>query len=76
VIRPVADRQKLVDLLNTLLEIMEKGTFVSTHEGSQCHYCDYQQVCGGEVAVKRAKELLENTAVRRLDPWRRLQKYD
>jgi len=34
VIRPVADRQKLVDLLNTLLEIMEKGTFVSTHEGS------------------------------------------
>lgn len=76
VIRPVADRQKMVDLLNTLLEIMEKGTFVPSHEGSQCHYCDYQQVCGCEAAVRKAKQLFENTAVQRLDPWRRLQQYD
>ena len=74
-VREVANRQKLVELLKTLLEIMEKGTFVATHEGSQCHYCDYQLVCGQEAAVKRAKLLFENRAVRRLDPWRRLQEY-
>ena len=75
VVREVANRQKLVELLKTLLEIMEKGTFVASHEGSQCHYCDYQLVCGQEAAVKRAKLLFENRAVRRLDPWRRLQEY-
>ncbi|NLH28549.1 MAG: PD-(D/E)XK nuclease family protein [Syntrophomonadaceae bacterium] len=75
VVRKVADRQKLVELLNTLLEIMEKGTFVASHEGSQCHYCDYQLVCGQDAAVKRAKVFFENTAVKRLDPWRRLQEY-
>jgi len=75
VVRQVANRQKLVELLNTLLEIMEKGTFVASHEGSQCHYCDYQLVCGCEAAVKKAKLLFENNAVKRLDPWRRLQEY-
>ncbi len=75
VVRPVANRRKLVDLLNTLLEIMEKGTFVASHEGLQCHYCDYQLVCDQEAAVKKAKLLFENRVVRRLDPWRRLQQY-
>jgi RecB family exonuclease len=75
VVRPAGKQKMLVGLLNTLLEILENGTFVASHEGLKCRYCDYQLVCGKETAVLRAKEMFANTSAHQLDPWRRLQEY-
>lgn len=70
--RQVKDRESLVNLLNTMHEIIEKSTFVASHENAQCSYCDYAQVCNQDAAALRAKKIHHAD---RLDPWRRLQTY-
>ncbi|MGI6405077.1 MAG: hypothetical protein ACOX2E_01075 [Syntrophaceticus sp.] len=69
-----ASRENLYSLLNTMYEIIENGTFVASHDDSNCSYCDYAEVCSQDAAAKRAKNLFEYAA--RLDPWRRLQNYE
>lgn len=69
------NREMLVDLLNTAYEIVESGTFVTTHDDSRCHYCEYATICTPERAVPRAKVLYNSRAAARMDPWRRLQEY-
>jgi CRISPR/Cas system-associated exonuclease Cas4 (RecB family) len=72
--REVSSRENLYSLLNTMYEIIENGTFVASHDDSNCSYCDYAEVCSQDAAAKRAKNLFEYAA--RLDPWRRLQNYE
>jgi RecB family exonuclease len=72
--RKVNERESLFKLLNTMYEIIEKGTFVASHDNSHCTYCDYAEVCNQDAAAQRAKYIFEYAV--RLDPWRRLQNYD
>ncbi len=71
--RQVSNRESLVSLLNTMYEIINKGTFVASHENAQCSYCDYAEVCSQDAAALRAKNIYKYAD--RLDPWRRLQTY-
>ncbi|HBI26410.1 MAG TPA: hypothetical protein DDY25_01605 [Peptococcaceae bacterium] len=56
-----------------MYEIIDKGTFVASHENAQCSYCDYAEVCSQDAAALRAKNIYKYAD--RLDPWRRLQTY-
>jgi len=69
------NREQVAQLLNNLFDILAEGIFVAADDGERCGICDYRDVCGGEVAVARAKELASPEGSPLLDSWRRLKKF-
>ena len=70
-------RDELQDVLNLLFDMVAAGTFPSGKK-DRCTFCEYPEICGGEIATTRMKAKLENAteADRGLDAWRRLQDVD
>ncbi|MFZ5650708.1 MAG: PD-(D/E)XK nuclease family protein [Bacillota bacterium] len=73
--RRQTDRGAMVEVLNSLFELLAGGVFVAADDGEKCGFCDYPEVCGGAVAVSRAKQLV-SSGDPRLEPWRRLKGYE
>lgn len=67
-----SSRSELFQVLNNLFDILNSGSFVAADDQAMCGICDYQEVCGGESAAVRAKQLLKAGASC-LEPWRRLK---
>ena len=43
-------RAEMGERISPLLQMVANGTFVHAHrERSECRFCDYKEVCGGEV---------------------------
>jgi ATP-dependent helicase/nuclease subunit B len=70
-----ANREQVSQLLNNLFDILAEGIFVAADDGERCGVCDYRDVCGGEAAVARAKELASPEGSPLLDSWRRLKNF-
>lgn len=75
-IRPQEDRTIISELLNHLFDLLAKGIFIAADHGEKCGICDYQDVCGGESAVARAKGLASPDGSTCLDAWRRIKEYE
>lgn len=73
--RPQAKQAKLTKALNNLFDLLAAGAFVASDDGKKCAYCEYQQVCSGQSAVERSKELVRGGSAC-LEPWRRLKEID
>jgi ATP-dependent helicase/nuclease subunit B len=72
--RRQTDRGAMVEVLNSLFDLLAGGIFVAADDGEKCSFCDYTEVCGGAAAVDRAKKLVSSGDLR-LEPWRRLKRY-
>ncbi|MCL5935482.1 MAG: PD-(D/E)XK nuclease family protein, partial [Firmicutes bacterium] len=69
------DRRDMEEVLNNLFDLLAGSVFVAADHGQKCIFCDYTEVCGGAVAVSRAKQLVSSGDTR-LEPWRRLKDYE
>ena len=62
------------ETLDSLFDLLARGTFPHSPAKEDCSLCDFQKICGGaERAADRAKAKIENAAANPiLDPYRKL----
>ncbi len=77
--RVIARRQSRRDrglqAVEQVLELMGEGIFCPSSTGTYCKYCDYLSVCGPQ-AVETIIAKLDNDADGCLEGWKELQKYE
>jgi ATP-dependent helicase/nuclease subunit B len=62
-------------VLHELSDVLAAGAFIHAPHESGCKWCEFGPACG-QAPVKRAKEKLDASANRVLEPYRRLRKHE
>lgn len=75
-VRGREQREKGMQAVEKILDLMGQGIFNATHEPQTCTFCDYRLLCRGSQASEKVKAVYKDPGKHDLDLWRELQRYE
>lgn len=76
VARRQSQRDRGLQAVEKVLDLMGQGVFCSSSAPTYCRFCDYARVCRFPTAVDRVNIKLDNPANVCLEGWKELQEYE
>lgn len=68
--------QKLLEILDKMMDLMQGGLFPAIYDKGHCSYCDYQEACRYPADPQLLAEKLKDGAAEQLQTWKELKDYE